>query len=1084
MPNEVMRDRYYSNIRSKLSFLVTEIRLDNSVNLQALNIHAENIYAGVLNILYGWSLKNANAVQQNAAGIDLFDADNKVVVQVSSKHTHKKIQEESIDKIAKQTVGDGDPTPKYEGYHYYFLAIAKDAKTTKAFTVPSWLTFDYKNDILDLTTLLSRVLSASAETQQKLSDFLDREMSSEAATRRMKTVAENTPLLQRNPFRYDSETVSFVGREVEMERLLSFLEGDAPFKWWAIVGPGGSGKTRLAYELKKIAEVDGEWTVEFLNESIYSEIEMLSNRQLNVDYPHRTLFVADHVQQHTSELGRWMNRLAAPDFRRTEPIRLLLIERNSGYENERYPWEIQIYNAARSARNVQNNCFDKPLSLRRLDADNHTEAIVEIMKSFAVSLRIRDLACPELPEEVFPKLVKQLQKIDKDMVRPLFAMFLVDAHLHSPGSMKNWTRDGLLEEIVLREYDLLKGAIMNLRPQEALNERLYAQCLSVWRLATVLGSYEDCKIELLQDICQDEWTSFERCAAGYNLMHAEDILKRIGLINKEVFIALRPNMLGEYMVLHWLRNEGASKKEKQRFFSKLLKTPGSAAFFYKNLLTDYYQLPDQGMGMLDDILPEGAEMSVKELSAYADFLQRLVYLSTDKNCRSYLTKKASDLCESEKVDAPELISMLIDTGYMYDALGKYSEAFDRCKSAEAVSQRISPVDETLHMSLIDLRALVCEHDGRYQEAIQEYRKLSYEEGSQELTDWYHQLATCYYNIENFIEFKNYVLKAINNELKQEHCLPDSHYRILSDLAMVNYLDGRYEKAILIDQEVAEAYEIIYGENHPNTAAIYGKLANYYNDNQDIPKALELFNRALRIQEAALGDDHPETSMTYNNIGMIYMHIGDYPLALEYFNKAKKIREKSLQAEHKYTATIYNNIGMVYHHMRDWDHAESNYKKAKDIREKHLEGSLDLASTYHNLGFLYKDRGEYKDAERFMLKAYSIRKRSVGLRHLDTANSCTNLSLLYLNTPTPDYNKAMRYAKEAMSVMINLYGEKSLQAGRAAVDIGNVFLAQKKLKPAIHWYEEYLKSLKRNRPPDEIEISTMESILQNLKAQIK
>ena len=60
--------------------------------------------------------------------------------------------------------------------------------------------------------------------------------------------------------------IPFVGREKEMAALQSFLdEGEEPFLWWIVTGPGGAGKTRLARELCLRAYAQG-WRVGFLED--------------------------------------------------------------------------------------------------------------------------------------------------------------------------------------------------------------------------------------------------------------------------------------------------------------------------------------------------------------------------------------------------------------------------------------------------------------------------------------------------------------------------------------------------------------------------------------------------------------------------------------------------------------------------------------------------------------------------------------------------------------------------------------------------------------------------------------------------
>jgi hypothetical protein len=48
------------------------------LNILDLHLHSENFYQQLFNLLFGWKLQNLNAVQQNAAGVDLVDTTNKI----------------------------------------------------------------------------------------------------------------------------------------------------------------------------------------------------------------------------------------------------------------------------------------------------------------------------------------------------------------------------------------------------------------------------------------------------------------------------------------------------------------------------------------------------------------------------------------------------------------------------------------------------------------------------------------------------------------------------------------------------------------------------------------------------------------------------------------------------------------------------------------------------------------------------------------------------------------------------------------------------------------------------------------------
>lgn len=87
------RDKFISYINEKLSILITQTQLYGTLNISALNIHCENFYRDLLNILYQLDLKNTNFNCSNYAAIDLKDDNNKIAYQVTSNYSKKKVQD-------------------------------------------------------------------------------------------------------------------------------------------------------------------------------------------------------------------------------------------------------------------------------------------------------------------------------------------------------------------------------------------------------------------------------------------------------------------------------------------------------------------------------------------------------------------------------------------------------------------------------------------------------------------------------------------------------------------------------------------------------------------------------------------------------------------------------------------------------------------------------------------------------------------------------------------------------------------------------------------------------------------------------
>ncbi len=104
------RQRYFNFIEEKLNLLAFRIERRGGLNILDLHLHSENFYLHLFNLLFDWDLENLNAEKKNAAGIDLVDATNKIIVQVSATATKQKIE----SALAKDL-------SNYKGYAFKFM---------------------------------------------------------------------------------------------------------------------------------------------------------------------------------------------------------------------------------------------------------------------------------------------------------------------------------------------------------------------------------------------------------------------------------------------------------------------------------------------------------------------------------------------------------------------------------------------------------------------------------------------------------------------------------------------------------------------------------------------------------------------------------------------------------------------------------------------------------------------------------------------------------------------------------------------------------------------------------------------------
>ena len=101
----MQRKNYFDYVEEKLAILSIRVKNRGKLNILDVHMHSENFYRDFINLLYGWSLENANNRLQNIEAIDLIDDNVKLIVQVSATATKTKINnslsKKSIEKISK-----------------------------------------------------------------------------------------------------------------------------------------------------------------------------------------------------------------------------------------------------------------------------------------------------------------------------------------------------------------------------------------------------------------------------------------------------------------------------------------------------------------------------------------------------------------------------------------------------------------------------------------------------------------------------------------------------------------------------------------------------------------------------------------------------------------------------------------------------------------------------------------------------------------------------------------------------------------------------------------------------------------------
>ena len=173
------RPDYFNVIEERINLLALRIDSRGKLNILDFHGHSENFYQYFLNEVYGWTVINENDNKQNVEAIDLIDHTNKFVIQVSSTASKQKI-ESSLSK---------DSIKNYVGYTFKFVFIAKDADNLRnnTFKNPHSISFTPSTDIIDKTSILSKIRGLHIDDQERIYQFVKKELVTEFDTMKLES---------------------------------------------------------------------------------------------------------------------------------------------------------------------------------------------------------------------------------------------------------------------------------------------------------------------------------------------------------------------------------------------------------------------------------------------------------------------------------------------------------------------------------------------------------------------------------------------------------------------------------------------------------------------------------------------------------------------------------------------------------------------------------------------------------------------------------------------------------------------------------------------------------------------------------
>ncbi|KST62245.1 tetratricopeptide repeat protein [Mastigocoleus testarum] len=219
-------------------------------------------------------------------------------------------------------------------------------------------------------------------------------------------------------------------------------------------------------------------------------------------------------------------------------------------------------------------------------------------------------------------------------------------------------------------------------------------------------------------------------------------------------------------------------------------------------------------------------------------------------------------------------------------------------------------------------------------------------------------------------------------------------------------DDNYKRAETLYQRSLAIQEELLGKEHPDVATTLHGLANLYkNDENGKKRVASLYLRSLVIREKVLGKEHPDVASILHDLAGFYESEMNFDEVEALYRRSLAIRKKALGQEHPDVGMTLLRIATYYNLFGSPDFtqeiftiniaAESHYSRSLPIFEKIMgKENYIVADILQKLATIYREKGNYNQAEALYLRSLAIKEKLMGTEHFYVAHVLNDLVILY------------------------------------------------------------------------------------------
>jgi tetratricopeptide (TPR) repeat protein len=342
----------------------------------------------------------------------------------------------------------------------------------------------------------------------------------------------------------------------------------------------------------------------------------------------------------------------------------------------------------------------------------------------------------------------------------------------------------------------------------------------------------------------------------------------------------------------------------------------------------------------------------------------LIFKNLGELTTSLLYHQESLAIDKELNDRAGLARDYSHIGTVLDNMGNYKEALNYLDNARAIHEerndKVGMAADYSHIGLVEYNR------GNYKEALECHKKsldIDQELGNRDgMAKDYCHIGLVEYNRGRYQEALEYHNKsrAIHEDLKDKDGMAKDYCHI----GNVLFGMGRNEEALETHNKALEIHKEL--NDTVGMAKDYGNIGNALRNMRNHKEALNYLDKARAIHEER--NDKVGMAADYKNTGLVFRNMRNLEEALNYLDKARAIHEEL--NDKVGMAADYGNIGIVLDDKTNREEALNYLDKARAIHEE-LNDKVGMAADYGNISLVSRNMGNSEEAQNYLDKARAI-----------------------------------------------------------------------------------------------------------------